>query len=378
MLIKNAMVLDENFQLCRKDILIEGDRIAAVGLDFSEEGQQVIDAAGLTAVPGFVDIHIHGCDGEDASNGTVESIRTMARFLLKRGVTSFCPTTMTLPEEMIAQALSCAKECMENPEDGTRVLGVHMEGPYVSIKKKGAQKGEYVQKPDFEQFRRLYEGCGGIVRLVVVAPETEGADDFIRQASQLCTVSIAHTEADYDQAKHGFDMGITHATHLYNAMSGFTHRAPGVVGAVFDDERVTPEIICDGFHIHPAVLRTTFRLLGERITVVSDSMSAAGLADGEYELGGQPVFVRDGKACLKDGTIAGSTTNLYQEMKNLVSWGIPFEQAVRSVSLVPARCIGEDHRVGSICAGKLADIVLLDSELGIQKVLQNGKICIEG
>ncbi len=375
MLIQNAVILDENFQLARKDILVEGDRIVATGTGFSTEGQEVADASGLTAVPGFVDIHIHGCDGEDASNGTVESIRTMARFLLKKGVTSFCPTTMTLPEEQIAQALSCAKYCMENPEEGARVLGVHMEGPYVSMKKKGAQKGDYVRTPDFEQFRRLYDGCGGIVRMVVVAPETEGADDFIRQASKLCTVSIAHTEADYDQAKHSFDMGITHATHLYNAMSGFTHRAPGVVGAVFDDERVTPEIICDGFHIHPAVLRTTFRLLGERITVVSDSMSAAGLADGEYELGGQPVYVRDSKACLKDGTIAGSTTNLYQEMKNLVSWGIPFEQAVRCVSQIPARCIGMDDQVGSIAAGRLADVVLLDKDLNIVKIFQNGKVC---
>ena len=375
MLIQNAVILDENFQLARKDILVEGDRIVATGTGFSTEGQEVVDASGLTAVPGFVDIHIHGCDGEDASNGTVESIRTMARFLLKKGVTSFCPTTMTLPEEQIAQALSCAKYCMENPEEGARVLGVHMEGPYVSMKKKGAQKGDYVRTPDFEQFRRLYDGCGGIVRLVVVAPETEGADDFIRQASKLCTVSIAHTEADYDQAKHSFDMGITHATHLYNAMSGFTHRAPGVVGAVFDDERVTPEIICDGFHIHPAVLRTTFRLLGERITVVSDSMSAAGLADGEYELGGQPVYVRDSKAYLKDGTIAGSTTNLYQEMKNLVSWGIPFEQAVRCVSQIPARCIGMDDQVGSIAAGRLADVVLLDTDLNIVKIFQNGKVC---
>lgn len=375
MLIQNAVILDENFQLARKDILVEGDRIVATGTGFSTEGQEVVDASGLTAVPGFVDIHIHGCDGEDASNGTVESIRTMARFLLKKGVTSFCPTTMTLPEEQIAQALSCAKYCMENPEEGARVLGVHMEGPYVSMKKKGAQKGDYVRTPDFEQFRRLYDGCGGIVRMVVVAPETEGADDFIRQASKLCTVSIAHTEADYDQAKHSFDMGITHATHLYNAMSGFTHRAPGVVGAVFDDERVTPEIICDGFHIHPAVLRTTFRLLGERITVVSDSMSAAGLADGEYELGGQPVYVRDSKACLEDGTIAGSTTNLYQEMKNLVSWGIPFEQAVRCVSQIPARCIGMDDQVGSIAAGRLADVVLLDKDLNIVKIFQNGKVC---
>ncbi len=375
MLIKNAVVLDDRFQLSKKDILTDGDRIQAVGVGLSAEGQEVLDASGLTAVPGFVDVHIHGCDGEDASNGTTEAIRTMARFLLKKGVTSFCPTTMTLPEESIARSLAAAKECMEHPEPGARVLGVHMEGPFVSIKRKGAQKGSYVRSPDYEMFRRLYDGCGGIVRMIVVAPETEGADEFIQKASQLCTVSIAHTESDYDQAKHSFDMGITHATHLYNAMSGFSHRAPGVVGAVFDDERVMAEVICDGFHIHPAVVRTTFRYLRDRAIVVSDSMSAAGLEDGEYELGGQPVFVRDSKACLADGTIAGSTTNLYQEMKNLVSWGIPLEQAVKSVSLLPAQSIGEDHRIGSICAGKLADIVLLDKDLNIVKVLQNGKIC---
>ncbi len=375
MLIKNAVVLDEKFQLSRKDILIHNDTIAATGVGFSENGEEVLDASGLTAVPGFVDIHIHGCDGEDASNGTVESIRTMARFLLKRGVTSFCPTTMTLPEENITRSLDAALFCMENPESGARVLGVHLEGPYIAMSKKGAQKADYVRAPDFEEFRRLYDHSGGIIRMIVIAPEVEGADDFIRQASQLCTVSIAHTDSNYEQAKHGFDMGITHATHLYNAMSGFKHRAPGVVGAVFDDERVFAEIICDGFHIHPSVLRTTFRLLGDRILAVSDSMSAAGLEDGQYELGGQPVYVRDSKACLKDGTIAGSTTNLYQEMKNLVSWGIPFEQAVKSVTLTPARSIKEDYRVGSIAAGKLADVVLLDSDLNIVKVIQGGKIC---
>lgn len=376
MLIKNAAVLDESFRLSKKEILIRDGKIAAVGVGLPQDGEEVFDAAGLTAVPGFVDVHIHGCDGEDASDGTVEAIRTMGRFLLRHGVTSFCPTTMTLPEERIARTLASAKTCMDQPEEGcSRVLGVHLEGPYIAMSKKGAQKAEYVRPADFEEFKRLYDGCGGIVRLVVIAPETPGADEFIQKASQLCTVSIAHTDADYDQAKHGFDMGITHATHLYNAMSGLTHRAPGVVGAVFDDDRVSAEIICDGFHIHPAVVRTTFRLLGDRIMAISDAMRATGLPDGESELGGQTVYVRDGKACLKDGTIAGSTTNLHQELKNLVSWGVPFEQAVKSVSYLPARSVHADDQVGSIATGKLADIVLLDSELNIVKVMQDGKFC---
>lgn len=372
MLIRSAAIMDENFQLRHADILVKDGKIEAIGENLPVDGE-VVEYKDCTVVPGFVDVHIHGCMGADASDGKTESVEKMAEFLVGKGVTSFCPTTMTMYKKDIEVCLKCIKECMDKPHKGARVLGAHMEGPYIAMSKKGAQKGECVRCPDWNEFKELYDNCGGIVKIVVVAPETEGADEFIKHAKELCTVSIAHTDANYEEAKHGFDMGITHATHLYNAMNGLKHREPGVVGAVMDDDRVMAEIICDGFHIEPAVLRITFRILKDRIMVISDSMSATGMCDGQYELGGQAVFVKDGKARLKDGTIAGSTTFLHQELKNLVRFGIPFEQAVKSMTLIPALSIGEEKRIGSIQKGKLADLVVLDSDLNIKDVFVEGK-----
>ena len=217
-------------------------------------------------------------------------------------------------------------------------------------------------------FKAFYDGCGGIIRLVDIAPECDVRGDFIEKASKLCTVSVAHTATDYDGAKAAFRRGATHATHLFNAMSGMTHRAPGVVGAVFDTDTVCGELICDGIHIHPAVVRTAFRQMPGRICVVSDAMRLSGMPDGQGMLGVNLVTVKDGKATLEDGTIAGSVTNLHDELKNLVSWGIPLEEAVRAMTLTPAKEIGMDEEIGSIAVGKRADLVVLDENLEIVAV----------
>ena len=321
-------------------------------------------------MPGFVDVHIHGCAGADACDGTRESLETMARFLLEHGVTSFCPTTMTVSRDRLEQALLAAKDAVDHPvEGGARIVGVNMEGPFLSKERKGAQKEEDILPPDPELFRQLYELCGGIIRLVDIAPEQPGGLEFIQAVQGLCRVSIAHTTADYQQAKAAFDAGITHATHLFNAMSGLHHREPGVVGAVLEDDRVRAELICDGHHIHPAVLRTAFRLLGDRALVVSDSMRANGMPEGEpFDLGGQLVTVRGGKATLEDGTLAGSVANLHQEVKNLVAFGIPFPQAVKAATLIPAQVLGLEKEIGSIAPGKRADLVVLDENLDIAAV----------
>lgn len=377
MLLKNGRLAREDFELVCADLRTEGTRIAEIGQNLTGDG--VLDCTGCLILPGFVDIHIHGCVGADTCDGEEDSIRKMARFLLSNGVTSFCPTTMTVSADEIRAALRAARGCMDRPEaDGARVLGVNMEGPFISPNKRGAQNLQYVLNPDWELFRTLNEDCGGIVRLVDVAPEREGARELIENAKKVCTVSIAHTECDYEGAKAAFSWGITHATHLYNAMSGLTHRAPGVVGAVLDTPSVTAEIICDGFHIDPAVLRITFGALGEsRTVVISDSMRAAGLSDGEYDLGGQAVSVRGGHALLADGTIAGSTTNLHQEFKNLISFGIPVRQAVRSVTINPAREVGADGTVGSLAPGKLADAVVLDAQTyDIRYVVKDGRLAV--
>lgn len=372
MLLIHANYLDEDFRLVQGDIEIEDGKILRVGkaLPRKEEDLAVDCAGSYTVVPGFVDVHIHGCAGADTCDATREALEAMAAFLLAHGVTSFCPTTMTTSRETIQAALLAAKDMMDHPmEGGARVVGVNMEGPFIAKERKGAQKEEDILPPDFPLFQRFYEESGGIVRLVDVAPEQPGGLDFVEKASQLCTVSIAHTTADYDQAKAAFDKGVTHATHLFNAMSGLHHRKPGVVGAVFDDSRVRGELICDGFHIHPAVLRAAFRLLGDRALIVSDSMRANGMPEGEaFDLGGQMVTVHQGKALLPDGTIAGSVTNLHQEIKNLVSFGVPFEQAVKAATLLPARAIGLDGEIGSIAPGKRADLVVLDENLDIAAV----------
>lgn len=372
MLLIHAKYLDEDFRLVQGDIEIEDGKILRVGKDLPRKEEDLaVDCAGsYTVVPGFVDVHIHGCAGADTCDATREALEAMAAFLLAHGVTSFCPTTMTTSRETIQAALLAAKDMMDHPlEGGARVVGVNMEGPFIAKERKGAQKEEDILPPDFPLFQRFYEESGGIVRLVDVAPEQPGGLEFVEKASQLCTVSIAHTTADYGQAKAAFDKGVTHATHLFNAMSGLHHRKPGVVGAVFDDSRVRGELICDGFHIHPAVLRAAFRLLGDRALIVSDSMRANGMPEGEaFDLGGQMVTVHQGKALLPDGTIAGSVTNLHQEIKNLVSFGVPFEQAVKAATLLPARAIGLDGEIGSIAPGKRADLVVLDENLDIAAV----------
>ena len=372
MLLIHAKYLDEDFRLVQGDIEIEDGKILRVGKDLPRKEEDLaVDCAGsYTVVPGFVDVHIHGCAGADTCDATREALEAMAAFLLAHGVTSFCPTTMTTSRETIQAALLAAKDMMDHPmEGGARVVGVNMEGPFIAKERKGAQKEEDILPPDFPLFQRFYEESGGIVRLVDVAPEQPGGLEFVEKASQLCTVSIAHTTADYDQAKAAFDKGVTHATHLFNAMSGLHHRKPGVVGAVFDDSRVRGELICDGFHIHPAVLRAAFRLLRDRALIVSDSMRANGMPEGEaFDLGGQMVTVHQGKALLPDGTIAGSVTNLHQEIKNLVSFGVPFEQAVKAATLLPARAIGLDGEIGSIAPGKRADLVVLDENLDIAAV----------
>ena len=370
MILKNGTVLTQDFSLQKLDIRVEGDVICELGEDL--HGGEELDCTGCTVVPGFVDVHTHGAMGADTSDADPQGLQRMADHMLSHGVTSFCPTTMTVSHEEILASLRTIRTFAENQTGGATVVGVHLEGPYIALARKGAQKGEYVKAPNFEEFSEFYRASGERIRIVSVAPECDDSG-FIEQAARLCTVSIAHTTADYDQAKAAFAKGVTHATHLYNAMNGFSHRSPGVVGAVFDSENITGELICDGFHIHPAALRVAFKLLPGRVCVVSDSMRAAGLCDGVYDLGGQAVTVNGKMATLADGTIAGSVTNLHEELKNLVSFGVPFADAVRAMTLTPAREIGQAERIGSIALGKKADLVVLDKDLEIVRVLHRVK-----
>ena len=374
MILKNAEVYNENFDLVKTDVKISGDRIENVETYPDGEG---LDLTGLIVMPGLIDIHIHGCGGTDTGDATPQALETMSNCLVQRGVTSFCPTSMTLSFEELSSIFE--NVCfMKDKVSGSSIQGINMEGPYIAMSKKGAQNGAFVRNPDIEEFKKLYDKCNGSISIVDIAPECPGAEAFIKEVQPICPVSIAHTAAGYEQAVQAMEWGVRHITHLYNAQSGLSHRAPGVVGAVFDKAKqygIRAELICDGFHIHPAALRIAFELLGEDGSIiVSDSMRAAGHLDGEYDLGGQAVYVKEGKALLADGTIAASTSNIYQELKNVISYGIPVKQAIKSCTINPARAIRVDQMTGSIQPGKLADILVVDKNFEIKLVLVRGQI----
>lgn len=369
MIIKNAKVYCENNKFQNKDIYIENSYIT----DIKDSDDTIIDGTGLYAIPGLTDIHFHGCVGFDFCDGNHKAIEAIAKYQVENGVTTICPATMTLPEEKLEQI--CEAASAYEYKEGAILCGINMEGPYVSVKKKGAQNEEYIRKPDITMYNRLQEKSAGLIKLVAIAPEEEGAMEFIESLKGKVRLSIAHTTADYNTTYEAFKKGANHVTHLYNAMPPFSHRDPGVIGAALDFESSYVELICDGIHIHPSVIRGTFKMFGEdRIILISDSMMATGMPDGQYSLGGQDVKVTGKKATLtSDGAIAGSVTNLMNCMKNVVQMGIPLETAVKCAAVNPAKAIGIYDTYGSITPGKIANIVLLDENLNIKAVILKGK-----
>lgn len=367
MIIKNATVYNGKFEPVKTDLEISEGIIKKIAVS-SADGENF---AGCVVIPGFIDIHIHGCNLADATDGKRDSAANMSKWLAKNGITSFCPTTMTLPADTLRKCFGYIAETMGN-EEGAYIHGINMEGPFIAPEKKGAQDGAHIVEPDFELFSELNDICP--VKLVDIAPERDGAEEFTKKASKLCTVSAAHTTADYAKAKEAFGWGITHATHLYNAMSGLGSREPGMVGAVLDSDDIFAELICDGIHISPATLRITFKALGEdRTVVISDGTMSAGLPEGEYMLGGQKIYKTDA-ARLADGTLAGSSTNLLEEFHNLLKFGIPLKQAIKSLTINPARAIGVDEKTGSIEEGKSADLLILSEDFSeIKAVFVKGK-----
>lgn len=375
MRLKNAVVYDESFEPRELDILTDGDRIGS--LSPRDKGAEGVDLSGCRVLPGWIDIHVHGYGGADTGDASVSSIHAMSRRLAEHGVTAFCPTSMTLSAEQLEAIFVAAAEGAKNAP-GARPVGVNMEGPYISPARIGGQNPAFVRPPDAEEFLRLQAACGGFVRLVDIAAEQEGGADFVRRIAPTTTVSLAHTDATYEQACQAFANGCRHVTHLFNAMTGLNQRAPGVVGAAFDmAERydLRAELICDGKHIHPAALRVAFRQLGEEHTViVSDALSAAGTADGTMVSGGLPVTVRNGVAYLENGTIAGSTTNLEQEFQNVLAYGVPLRQTIKSLSLNPAKALGMEKELGTISVGKKANLTAVDEKNQVVMTVVDGEI----
>ena len=383
MIIKNASVYTQEGIFEVKDVYVDGDKIVAGAEELQSEGakENVIDGEGCYLIPGLTDIHFHGCVGKDFCDGTQEAIDAMAQYEASVGVTTIVPATMTMgPDVLYAvceEAAAYRQAQAEGKKKGKAILcGINMEGPFVSKEKMGAQNPNFIKKADSELFDTMQEKSGGIVKLVAIAPETEGAIDFIKAKKDETVLSVAHTMADYDTAMEAFEAGATHVTHLYNAMPPYTHRAPGVVGAAADAGAET-ELICDGVHIHPSAVRATLKLMGEdKVIFISDSMMATGLEDGDYSLGGQPVKVVGNLATLQNGTIAGSATNLMDCLRTAVKkMNVPLETAVKCAAVNSAKSVGIYDEYGSITPGKKANLVLLNKEdLSLNKVILLGEV----
>ena len=351
-------------------------RNASVEFDDRIQSVDVCSAAdsdtGFYLIPGLVDIHTHGALGGDHCHGSSEELLKMASFYAKNGTTSFLATTLTAPVETLENAMLAVAE-YERSANGARCVGVNLEGPFFSFEKRGAHPADLLRPPDIAMFERFFQLSGERIKLVCVAPELDGAMEFIREVSQVSRVSIAHSAANYETAMKAFGNGATVVTHLFNGMSPFLHRDPGIVGAALDANAFV-ELICDGYHLHPAVVRAIFAMFPKRACLISDSLGCTGLPDGNYESAGLPIIVQNGNARLAEGgSIAGSTISLLQGVRNAVFLGIPLSEAVAAASKHPAQAIGMEGQIGSLTPGACADMLLLDSELRLQKVYIGGK-----
>lgn len=381
MIIKNVKVYQEDQTFKEGEICIRDG--VFVGNADAQEGEEILDGEGCYAIPGMIDLHFHGCMGYDFCDGTKEAIREIARYEASIGVTAIAPATMTLPVPELEHILSVAAAYRKKTEaekaaayNEADLVGVNMEGPFISKAKKGAQDERNIIPCDAEIFRGFQRAADGLVSFIGIAPEEPGAITFVHEVKDEVNVSLAHTNSDYAHAMAAFEAGANHAVHLYNAMPPFSHRAPGVVGAVSDSEQVMAELICDGVHVDPAVVRATFKMLGaDRMILISDSMRAAGMPDGQYTLGGLDVKVLGNHATLvSDGALAGSVTTLPDCMRIAVKqMGIPLETAVACATANPARSLGIYEQYGSITPGKHGNVVLLDEELRLKGVMKDGK-----
>lgn len=373
MIIKNAKVYTPEHRFQVQDLTIRNGRIVSDADPL--ENEEIIDATGLTALPGLVDIHFHGAVGHDFCDADEAGLQAIADFEASRGILAICPATMTFSEEILNGIADVA--AAHKNEKGADLVGINMEGPYISPKRIGAQNPKYVQGADVEMFRRLQKRSNGLFKLVDIAPEEPGNMEFIKACHGEVRISLAHTCTDYDTAKEAFASGASHMTHLYNAMFGINHRDPGPIIAALEDGAEV-ELITDGVHIHPAMVRFTFHTFGDdKVILIADSMEAAGLPDGQYQLGGQAVTVTGPRAVLTEhpDTIAGSATCLFDCMKRAVlDMGIPLESAVRAASENPAKSIGVDADYGSLAEGRYGNVILVDDALNIKSVIQKGVV----
>ena len=340
-------------------------------------GAEVIEGKDKYIVPGYIDIHVHGGGGSDVMDGDYEAINQIAISHSHFGTTSFLPTTMTMSKDKIIRSLRSICKAVKKGTAGAEILGIHMEGPYINPEKKGAQKEEDIRKISIDEFSEFNQASGNLIRLVTIAPEMPGAIGLIKYLyEQGIITSVGHTNATYVQTQAGIRAGLSHVTHTFDAMRGLHHREPGVVGAALTSPELTVEIIADGIHIHPIVLKILTKIKeDEKVVLITDAMRAAGLKEGTYDLGGQEVIVTKGQARLKDGTLAGSVLTMDKAVKNMVNKiGIQLPKAIQMASYNPAKSIGIENKKGSIEPGKDADIVILNKNLETELTMVAGKV----
>lgn len=373
--ITNGKVISDMEILENKNIVLDDGKIISIADDIPA-GSKVLDAAGNYVSPGFVDIHIHGADGCDVMDGTYDSVNRISKAIARHGVTSFVPTTMTLGKDRIANAIANIRECKKRGTEGAGILGLHIEGPFISPNARGAHDLQYIVPPDAEFLADIADSDYSIIKQITIAPELEGAKDFIKFiVGQGMIASIGHSAGTYEDAIGAIECGASHSTHLYNAMTPLKHRAPGIVGAIFDSG-ITTEMICDGIHLHFAAIRLAIAVKGyNNIALITDSMQACGMKDGKYSLGGLDVYVKDGAARLKDGTLAGSTLTIDKAVRNVIgNTNLNIAEAVAMATKVPARIVREDRRKGYIKPGYDADIVIFDRNINIKTTIIGGRV----
>ena len=360
------------------DVLLNDGRIEAVLPPGSEIDAPCLDAGGQIVLPGFIDIHVHGGDGCDTMDASATSLATMAGFFAGHGVTGFAPTTMTAEHDATLAAVVAVTDFLAEqgqPKNGSRILGIHLEGPFISPKFPGAQLAGSIREPNLAEFAQLVDA--GPVCMMTMAPEQPGADALmVAMLEADVAIVIGHTDASYEQATDAIARGASQATHTYNAMTGLHHRRPGTLGAVLSNDAIYAQLIADNIHVHPAAMNVLARCKGvERTILITDAMRAAGLPTGEYDLGGQPVTVADGQCRLRDGTLAGSVLTMDVALINfMAASGWRLAKAWPASSRTAATALGLDHELGSIIPGYLADLVVLDPRLQVQTTIVGGEI----
>lgn len=371
--IENVIVYQLN-KAVKGYVVIDEEYISEVGEgDYNGDISARIDGKGQHLLPGFIDIHIHGGYGQDAMDADEEALRLLSDGLMSEGTTSFLATTMTEDLERVAKAMTAAAQFSNS--HGAEIIGIHMEGPFISADKVGAQNPKYVKVPTVEQIKHLQQQADGLIKIITMAPEVEGAMEVIEALGEEMIISLGHTTADYDKMNEAAEHGARHITHLYNAATGFSHREPGAFAAAWLNDKFSVECIVDGIHSHPAAVLLAYRLKGiGQMMLITDSMRAKGMPDGEYELGGQPVFKTGERAVLGDGTLAGSVLTMNGALRNFMQFtGVPLEEAWRVTSYNQAAALGMDDR-GVIEKGKYADLVLVDQEINVLMTVKKGYI----